>query len=415
MFTSLEVIPQAELEARRARLRAIMQKRHPDLDGLMVFSRTNIYYLTGTFAIGLLWLPLEGEPLLAVRKGAERAALEAPGTRCLVYKSYGQIAALLAEAGSPLPRAFGVEEAGLSWSLGKNFSRYFADYALKPVDNALDRARSVKTDWELCKLRRAGALHYEAMARLLPLRMRHGMSAFEISRQLWDITFGLGNSGATRMSEQGQEVFLGHISVDENTAYPSYYNGPLGVKGVHPTAAFMGGQDEIWKRGGFVAVDTGFVNGGYNSDKTLLYFAGKKSAVPDWARRAQDSCLEIQAWAAARLRPGGIPSEIYRGSLKMAARAGYAEGYMGHAGNQVPFLGHGLGLHVDEWPVLADKFDEPLEENMVIALEPKITVPGRGMVGVENTFVVTAGGGECVSAGAADLSVDAGDFVCIEV
>ena len=154
MFTSIEVIPQDELEARRARLRRILAERHPGLGGLMIFSRTNIYYLTGTFAIGALWFPLQGEPVLLVRKACERAALEAPGTQCVTYKSYGQLADLLREAGSPITRSFGVEEAGLSWGLGNNFSRYFKDYDFTPADIALDRARSVKTpgNWRKCAL-----------------------------------------------------------------------------------------------------------------------------------------------------------------------------------------------------------------------------------------------------------------------
>lgn len=414
MFTSIEVIPQAELEARRARLRAVLAERYPDLDGLMVFSRTNIYYLTGTFAIGLLWFPLEGEPVLAVRKGAERAALEAPTTACVTYKSYRQIPDLMREAGSPITRRFGVEEGGLSWTLGNSFSRYFRDYEFVPADAALDRARSVKTAWELAKVRAAGERHYECMAKIFPQRLRYGMSGFEAARILWNIFAEHGNTAGTRMSELGQEVVLGHLSVDENVAYPSYYNGPLGVKGVHPSAAYMGYAGELWKQGSLLAVDVGFVYEGYNSDKTLIYFAGKKSRIPDWARRAQDCCLEIQRRVAEGLRPGGVPSELYRRSLDVAAKAGYSEGYMGYAGNRVPFMGHSLGLQVDEWPVLAEKFDEPLEEDMVIALEPKITVPGKGMVGVENTFVVKAGGGAAVSAGAPDLSVDPGDFVCIE-
>lgn len=414
MFTGIEVIPQAELEARRARLRRLMAERHPGLDGLMVFSRTNIYYLTGTFAIGLLWFPMEGEPVLAVRKGVERAALEAPGTGRVAYNSYGQIPDLMNEMGSPVTRSFGVEENGLSWGLGKNFSRYFTGYEFGPADDALARARSVKTAWELAKVRTAGKSHYECMARVFPRRLRYGMSGFEAARVLWDIFAERGNTAATRISEPGQEMLLGHVSVNENSAYPSYYNGPLGVKGKHPTAPFMGHDGEIWSKGGFMAVDAGFVHEGYNSDKTLVYFAGKKSEIPGWARRAQDCCLEIQQRLAEGLKPGNIPSELYRQSLDMAAKAGYAEGYMGHAGNQVPFMGHSLGLQVDEWPVLANKFDEPLEEDMVIALEPKITVPGKGMIGVENTFIVKAAGGEAVCAGAPDLSVEPGDFACIE-
>lgn len=413
MFSSIEVIPQPELEARRARLRRVLSQRYPTLNGLMVFSRTNIYYLTGTFAIGLLWFPLDGEPVLAVRKGSERAALEAPDTKCINYKSYKQIPGLMREAGSPITKNFGVEEAGLSWGLGNKFSHSFQDYSFTPADMALAVARSVKTPWELEKVRIAGKNHYECMAQIFPQRLHYGMSGFEAARVLWGIFAEHGNTGATRMSELGHEVMLGHVSIDENVAYPSYYNGPLGVKGIHPTAAYMGYDGEIWNKGSLMAVDVGFVHEGYNSDKTLIYFAGKKSDIPDWARRAQDCCLEIQARIAENLKPGAIPSVLYRQSLDMAQKAGYAEGYMGFAGNQVPFMGHALGLQVDEWPVLANNFDEPLEEGAVIALEPKITLPDKGMVGVENTFIVTARGGDVISA--PNLDADAGDFICKEL
>lgn len=68
---------------------------------------------------------------------------------------------------------------------------------------------------------------------------------------------------------------------------------------------------------------------------------------------------------------------------------------MGLGENAVPFLGHSLGLTIDEYPAIAEGFDMPLEKGMVVALEPKIGIPGFGMVGVEDTFEVTEAGG-CV-------------------
>jgi Xaa-Pro aminopeptidase len=52
-----------------------------------------------------------------------------------------------------------------------------------------------------------------------------------------------------------------------------------------------------------------------------------------------------------------------------------------------------VGLVVDESPVIAPGFDDPLEEGMTIALEPKKGIPGTGMVGTENTYLVTGHGG----------------------
>lgn len=80
---------------------------------------------------------------------------------------------------------------------------------------------------------------------------------------------------------------------------------------------------------------------------------------------------------------------------------------MGLGGNKVRFLGHGIGLALDEVPVLAPRFDEPLQTGTVMAIEPKVGLPGLGMVGVENTFEVTPGGGRCITGSGFDI-------ICVE-
>ena len=70
---------------------------------------------------------------------------------------------------------------------------------------------------------------------------------------------------------------------------------------------------------------------------------------------------------------------------------------MGLGEQQVRFLGHGVGLHIDEFPAIAKGFDEPLQANMTLALEPKRGIAGVGLVGIENTFVVTAEGGRSIT------------------
>jgi len=80
---------------------------------------------------------------------------------------------------------------------------------------------------------------------------------------------------------------------------------------------------------------------------------------------------------------------------------------MGLGGNKVSFIGHGIGLVIDSWPVLAKGFDEPFEAGMTMAVEPKTGIEGVGMVGVENTFEVTESGGVCLTGG--DYGI-----VCVE-
>ena len=417
MFTPLEIIPTSELSNRQKRFRTLLKSKMPQAGGMLIFSRMNIYYFAGTYAIGILWLPVEGHPILLVRKGLERVKLESPNLTTALYRSYSDIQGILQNLGSPLSETIAVEESGLTWSFGLNLSKKLTNCNFVAGDHLLQRTRSLKSAWELDKIRKAGQKHYVAMCETLPTSMQVGMSEYEISRIIWDIFFQQGHSGAVRMSSMGEETFLGHVSAGDNSAYPSYYNGPLGVKGVHPCAAHMGDPKSFWLKKQILAIDVGFVWEGYHTDKTQLYFAGTRKDVPTQALSAQACALHIQQELASMLKPGAIPQELYKRSLAIAEDAGFAQGYMGIDGNKVPFVGHGIGLHVDEWPVLANNFTEPLEDGMVIALEPKITLPNLspaiGMMGVENTFLVTKNGGQSLTTKTANLADDCGDIIFV--
>ncbi len=403
MFTAGEHLPNTECIARRQRCRQLLAERVPEAGGLMCFSRLTIYYLTGTFANGLLWLPREGEALLLVRKGLERCVLESPDTRVALFRSYSEIEALCAQAEVKLSPVIAAEMSGLPWSFADLLKSRLPGVRFVSDDQLTLRVRSVKSPWELGKMRVCGARHHEGLCTILPGKLKPGMSEREISHLIWNVFFELGHCGVLRMGNYGEDVFLGHVSAGENGNYPSHYNGPLGLKGEHPAVPFMGHAGKVWQDDEMLMLDVGFGYEGYNTDKTQMYWPGPASSVPDVVRRAYDLCMEIHDQAASSLRPGIPPSALWETAWKQAAAAGFAEGFMGLGGNKVQFLGHGVGLVIDEHPVLARRFDEPLEEGMVIAVEPKIGLPGLGMVGVENTFEVTPAGGACLTGNSADM------------
>jgi len=397
MFEALERIPLEEIRGRWARCRDLLNIHLPQAGGLMVFTKVNIYWLTGTLIQGVFWLPRDGEPVLFLRRGIDRARLESPLSGIVEFRSYRDLPRLAAEAGCPLPPVVAAEKGGLPWNLAESLQKNLGEIAFLSGDGVLARARGVKSAWELAKMRLCGARHDEALHGLMPSRLRPGMNEREISHLTWQIFFELGHMGHMRMSAFGEEIFLGHVSAGDSGNYPSAFDGPLGLRGEHPSLPFMGYRGKTWKQGEPLALDCGFCLEGYATDKTQVYWAGPRSSIPDAARRGHDLCVEVQAWLADNLLPGATPSELYRRSLDMAAAAGLSEGFMALAPNTVKFVGHGIGLAIDGWPVIAEGFDEPLEENQVVALEPKFGVPGLGMVGVENTFVVTSRGGECIT------------------
>lgn len=391
MFTALEHISYAELSARHARCRELLTRLAPEAGGMLVCSRIEIYYLTGTLASGLFWLPLSGDPVLLTRRGVERARLESPVRLIAPFRSYKELVGLCAEAGSPLSPCIAVDKTGFSWTMGDLLQKHLPGTRFTSCDLVLRKARAVKSEWELRKLRLCGERHRAALEESLPERLSHGMTELEIARLVHETFCEHGNGMVTRMYAHGEENY-GLLAVGDSGLYPTYYNGPLGVRGLHPCIPYLGDAGTVWRPHTLLTVDVGFTVEGYNTDKTQVYWSGDAASLPKPLLAAHAACEDVYRHCAERLRPGLAPSQLWREALDMMERAGQAEGFMGIGGNKVAFLGHGTGLTVDDLPVFAVGFDEPLEEGMVVAVEPKIAIPGIGLTGVENTFEITAQG-----------------------
>lgn len=391
-ITALEHMPAEELHSRHSRLRAELAAHTPKAGGILVSSPLSIYYLTGTLATGLFWLPLDGKPLLGVRRGLERARVESSlievGGQVEPYRSYTDLLALC----GTLPKTVAVDMNGFSWSQSELLrSRLTCVERFVPGDTALSRTRMIKSEWERKKLRLAGARHAHCLLELTPERIRPGMTEREIGIIVLNTFFEHGHCGLMRLAASN-EIYMGHICAGESGLYPTGFDGPLGNKGMHPAVPYMGDAGTVWKD--LLTIDANFVLEGYNTDKTVTFWAGD---MPDIARRAYDCCRHIELRTAEAMRPGAIPSTLWHEAQKMAAAAGFADTFMGVGPERVRFLGHGIGLQVDEFPVMADRFDEPILPGMVMAIEPKIALPGLGMVGVEDTYEITEQGAACLT------------------
>lgn len=396
-MTANDQTPAVEIEERHRRLRGHLGRLVPDAEGILVFSRLNIFYLTGSLATGLLWLPREGEPVLLSRRGFGRARSESPLATILSFRSFREVASLCADAGSPLGDAVAVEKNGLSWSRSELLQRHLPGPRFLSGDAALARTRAVKSEWELEHIRLAGSRHAVCLETLLPPLLGVGMTESKISHRLWDIFFAQGHQGLMRLENFGEEIFLGHVAAGVSGNFPSTFNGPVGLLGVHPSSPSMGSPRVVWQAGEPLTVDCGFCIAGYHTDKTQVYWSGEERTVPAGVRKAHDFCVELQGDLARQLVPGAVPSELASFAFDRASAARLAAGFMALGENKVPFVGHGIGLAIDEFPAIAEGFDEPLAAGMVIALEPKVGIEGVGIVGTENTFEVTAAGGRCLT------------------
>ncbi len=398
-----DFIPEQELASRWERCKRLLHKFHPQAQGIFVFSRLNIYYFTGSFASGVFWLPLDGEPVLFCRRGEERAKIESPLHHIYSFTSYRDIETILNDMGGSLSTVVAAEMNGLSWALSNSLTKHLSTIQFVSADRILAMTRANKSTWERSILREAGSRHERCLTRLLPPLLHDGMSELEICHNISEVFYSEGHHGILRMEHYGEEAFLGHISVGDSANYPSVFNGPVGLRGIHPATPHMGSAEVQWTAGKPLTIDNGFTLAGYITDKTQVYWLGDKKKIPVNALEAHDFCVDLQHQIAELLKPGVPPSEIWNKCLAQVEHSQWKDGFMGYGKNKVSFVGHGIGLAIDEYPVLAKGFDVPLEEGMTIAVEPKIGIPGFGMVGVENTFEVTTGGGKSLTGEKLDI------------
>ncbi len=393
---ALETLPVEEMAGRVEKARAAMLEIVPEPVNMLFFSRTAIYYFTGHWGAGVCFIPVQGKPILFCRRGIERARMESPFPHILPFRSYSDILPALVDFGYTALKTIGVEKKGLDWAMADRLQKSFSGVQCVSCDEVFSQVRAVKSDWELRKMALAGQRHDHAIRRVLPERIRPGMSEWDIAMKTWQVFFEHGHQGMMRMQAAGEEIFLGHVAAGDSGNYPSVFNGPLGLRGTHPACVHMGYRGKVWQENEPLILDCGFVLEGYHSDKTQTYWS-KNNSVPPQVQAAQQVCVEIEHELAALLRVGSVPEDLFVKAWDMAKAAGQEEGFMGLGGNKVAFIGHGIGLSVDELPVIAKKFRQPLQKNMTFALEPKIGIAGVGMVGVENTFVVTETGGRRLS------------------
>jgi len=133
---------------------------------------------------------------------------------------------------------------------------------------------------------------------------------------------------------------------------------------------------------------------GYISDHTRIFSLGN---LPDDLVRAHDVMLEIQEKVINTATPGSVTGELYDMMMSEACTKGYKDYFMGAGERKIRFTGHGLGLELDEFPFIAKGQTLTLEKGMIIALEPKAVFPGKGVVGIENSLLVTDNGLESLT------------------
>ncbi len=383
-------VPVAELKSRMDRFRSEMEGANPGWETAVIFSRINLYYFTGTMQDGMLFIPRGSEAVLWVRRSYERAVDESLFSDIRPMKSFRDAAACV----DGLSDTVYMETEIVPLALFQRLQKHFPFSRVQSLDRCIASVRAVKSAYELELMRQAGKIHRKVLEELVPGMLEEGMSEASFATRLFSAMVEEGHHGIARFSMFETEVVLGSVCFGESSIYPTAFDGPGGNYGMSPAVPLLGSRERRLRKGDMVFIDVGCCVDGYNTDKTMTYMFGRP--LPAEAISAHNKCVEIQHRTAAMLKPGAIPEHIYC-SIMESLDNEFLESFMGFGSRRVKFLGHGVGLHIDEFPVIAEGFSEPLKEGMVFAIEPKKGIKDVGMVGIENTFMVTPDGGKSIT------------------
>jgi len=393
-----DLVPPKEIFGRISRLQHKLAETA--VDGSIILDVVNMFYYTGTIQNGVLFVPADGEPVFFIRRSLERAKIESPLKALVQLKSFSELPDRLKEYGYQVAR-IGVDKGTIPVSIFEKLSNAFPETLFQDISLSLSMIRSVKSDYEISLIREAGKRH-KAIYDQIPAMLQEGMTEWELGSAIHAHMLKLGYTGIGRLAAFNSEFFVGVISFAESGNYPTASVGPDGLVGLCPAFPFLGGTRRL-KKGEIAFIDTGFAYQGYFTDKTRIFAFGQPS---EEAVDAHKICIDIQEAVRCRLKPGAVPSEIFTEvyQTEVVPRR-FEENFMGFGSNQVSFLGHGIGLVIDEFPAIARKIETPLKENMVIAVEPKKGLEGIGLVGIENTFLVTEQGGEKLTPGSDEITI----------
>ncbi|MCJ7785754.1 MAG: Xaa-Pro peptidase family protein [Desulfobacterales bacterium] len=382
--------PLEEIENRLTRIRAGMEKQ--EIEGLLVIQKMDFYYLSGTTQEGLLFVPLEGKPLLMIKRELERARVESPIQDVVPLKSNREIPSLIQTHRGKVPQILGLELDVLPVRDYFKFQGFFPGTQFMDASSVLQETRKIKSLFEIDLMRKAGEIGRKVYQEAKEI-LKKGMTEIEFGGLLEAAAKKYGHEGLLRVRSLNYEAYTWHVLSGFTGGIVSQSDSPMGGLGLSP-AFPVGASLKVMKAHEPILVDFGTCFHGYQADETRMFSIGK---MEQKFIDAYNACKEIHDAVLEDTRPGTDCETLFLKTLQLAEKLGYKESYLGPPRLQTRFVGHGIGLELNELPFLAQGQSYPLEEGMTFAVEPKIVFPGEGSAGIENTVVVTRDGCEILT------------------
>ena len=382
----MRLTPATELEQRCSRLQG--QMADAGLDAVIIVQNADLFYFTGTTQSGCLYIPAQGQPVYMARKEFSRARMESGLKEIVPFGSMKDIPGIVATYGYPEPKRIGMELDVVPVSFFERYRKVYPNAEFLDATPLIRKVRMIKSHYEIHLMKDAADQVHKVYLKAQEI-IREGMTDLDVAAELEYTARRDGHQGLVRMRGFNSELFYAQIFSGSDSAVPAYADTPLGGLGLNPSFGQSAGLKVI-ERNEPVIIDFAGCVDGYLIDQTRVFSIGP---VSDRLRRGYDDMLKVEAQMKEIAVPGAVWGDVYDRCLALAVEMGYADSFMGAKGSQVSFIGHGLGIEIDEYPFIARGFkDMTLQVGMAFAFEPKVVFPGEGAIGIENTFYIGSDG-----------------------
>jgi len=372
-------VPKEEIDTRIYKLKQLMEKS--SLDGAFFHYKIDYFYLSGTMQDALLFVPLEEQPVLFVRKEVSRARRESPIEQVVSILSMREIIDHI----QPKKR-IGLQLDVLPYNDVMKFRDIIGTVEMVNCSPLTKELRKYKSPFEIGIMEKAASIAKKVYGHI-PHILKEGMSEIEVGGLLEAYAKKHGHEGLLRVRSLNYEAYSWHILSGRTGSIVSQSDSPMGGLGLSP-AFPVGASFKKIKRHEPILVDFGICYHGYQVDQTRMYAIGK---MPELYQEAYTACREIQYRVLDKVLEGAISKDLFAYSIDLAEKLGYGDVYLGYKPHKVRFLAHGIGIELAEFPFIAATHDYPIEEGMVFAIEPKMVFPKKGACGVENTVLIEKG------------------------
>jgi Xaa-Pro aminopeptidase len=383
-------VPSGEIDRRIKKIRKELQDN--GIDGLLIVQRVDLFYFSGTAQTGFLYIPAEGQPVLFIKRYLPRAREESSIKNIIEVKSIKEVPGFISDFYGKLPVTIGLEFDVLPVRDFNFYKRLFAEEKFVDGSHLIHKVRMIKSDWEIEQIEKTAELSQKTFE-YIKSAIRPGLTEMEFSGMYETFARKLGHGAKLRVRDYQTEGYPWHILSGTNGGLLGLLDSPASGEGT--SAAFpCGGGNKLLAADEPIMIDLGSVLNGYHMDETRMF------AIESMPGRAMDACraaIEIHNAVLELVKPDISLDELFLHSVETAKSLGYSEPYLGPPGHEVSFVGHGIGLELIEFPIIAGGKKERLEPGMTFALEPKMVFENEFSAGIESVFLVTETGARLIS------------------